>query len=156
MPSTAAAAIADEVRRYGEEILETGGFLLGPKGSQEITVLAFAGQIGILRSWGLFQVHELALDRLFGFADDRGLSIPAQFHSHMLRDELSPTDREHGLRVEEFISAVVPEYRMPPCDPAKWGWWRFDRDQWVRIGAATTGPGGVEIVEFDRGGVRAR
>ena len=56
--------------------------------------------------------------------------------------------------MNEFISAVVPEYRDPPCDPADWGWWSFETDRWVRVGPAAITKGDVDIVVFDEDGVR--
>jgi hypothetical protein len=156
LPTSACAAIADEVRRYGQQALETGGFLLAPQSTLSVSVVAFAGEAGIVRRWNLFQIHELALDRLFTFAADQGLWVPAQFHSHMFGPGLSRTDREDGLCVEEFVSVVVPEFEAPSSDPSGWGWWEYRRGGWHGIPAATEVRDHVEIVEFDREGVRAR
>ena len=68
MPSAAALAIAEEIRRFGRQSLETGGFLLAPEGTDRVTFVALAGDTGIERSWGLFEISAIALDRLFGFA----------------------------------------------------------------------------------------
>jgi len=41
-----------------------------------------AGSAGVMRYRLAFQISELALDHLFGFAGDRGCWVPAQFQSH--------------------------------------------------------------------------
>jgi hypothetical protein len=153
MPDACASAIAAEVRRFGQETLETGGFLLAPVGTTKVSLVAFAGDSGILRRWGLFQIHEIAVGRLFDFAENQGLWIPAQFHSHMFDDELSRTDREYGTSVQGFVSAVVPEYLEPPTDPARWGWWAFDSHRWLRVAAPSVTESGTEVVMFDRDGI---
>jgi hypothetical protein len=102
----------------------------------------------------MFQVSELAMDRLFEFAADRGYWVPAQFHSHLARAFLSVTDQEHGLRVNGFTSAVVPDFADPPASVAAWSWWRFGSGGWVAAPAPHTADGDVEVVIFDEDGVR--
>jgi hypothetical protein len=88
------------------------------------------------------------------FADDHDLWIPAQFHSHELGPFLSLEDKEHGLRLDGFISIVVPNYAGPPSDIRLWGWWRFDSDQWSAAAAAATTDGPTEVLRFDEAGTR--
>src|SRR5260370_41241526 len=106
----AVASIIREVRSYGEHALETGGFLFANTGSEALTGVAMAGEAGITRRRRLFQITERALDRLFTFADDRGLWIPVQFHSHEMAAFMSRTDSEHGLRVQGFVSTIITEF----------------------------------------------
>lgn len=154
LPAMAVDATADEVGTYGKRDVETGGFLLASPDKPEISVVAFAGDVGIVRRRYLFQISERALDRIFTFADDRGLWIPGQFHSHGMGAFLSPTDREHGLRVDGFVSAVIPTYAEPPRDVARWGWWRFADGEWVDVDIGRAGIGAVELVRFDEDGIR--
>ena len=131
LPADAVVPILGEVRAYGATRMETGGFLLAPiDDPTRITTVAFAGTVGITRRYGLFGISGLALDRLFTWADDYDLRIPAQFHSHGGRAFLSPTDLAHGLSVRGFITCVIPYFRDPPRDPSRWGWWKFDGSMW--------------------------
>jgi hypothetical protein len=156
LPGTAIAAITEDVRAYGRERVETGGFFLSPIDDRDqISTLALAGIAGVTRKRGLFVVSGGSLDRLFAWADERQLCIPAQFHSHGGRAFLSSTDRAHGLCVRGFVTCVVPFWSDPSADPARWGWWRFDGVRWVDerrpvVDADRT----VLLVTFDERGVR--
>lgn len=157
LPQAAADAIAEEVRHYGQQDLETGGFMLLPRDATVISVVALSGERGILRRRNLFQISERALDRLFTFSDDKELWAPVQFHSHGFEAFLSPTDEEHGLRVEGFTSVVVPTYANPSAEAGQWGWWRFANGRWVRTAAAgVVNRPTVGLVRFDEAGVSAR
>ena len=107
LPDATGRVIAAEVRRFGRRGVETGGFLLAPEGQRAVTIVAFAGEMGIIRRRLFFQVSALALDQLFGFAGERACWVPGQFHSHATGAFLSFTDQEQGLRVQGFTSAVV-------------------------------------------------
>jgi hypothetical protein len=134
--------------------LETGGFLLAASGTGLASIVAMAGSAGITRHRLAFQVSELALDQLFGFAADRGCWVPAQFHSHAAAAFLSITDREHGLRVHGFTSAVVPDFAHPPAALAAWSWSRFADGCWIAAPCPLAADGGLEVVTFDEDGVR--
>jgi hypothetical protein len=155
VPATAGPVIAEEVRRFGQRDVETGGFFLAPQGQGLVTVVAFAGQAGITRQGLLFQVSALALDQLFGFADQRSCWVPAQFHSHAAGAFLSFTDQQHGLRVSGFTSAVIPRFADPPAGMAAWGWWRFSAQDWTPCQPPQMQGHEVEVVVFDEEGVRA-
>ena len=154
VPQVAVDAILSEVRRYGSGDLETGGFFLVEAGARDtVTAIAMAGQEGIERSWGSFRISATAIDVLFGWADERGLRIPAQFHSHGRGSRLSPIDRREGFNVPRFVSCVVPRYDNPPCEVARWGWWLFSGRAWVATEPASVITGEVETVTFDENGV---
>jgi hypothetical protein len=159
IPASGVTAIVDETAAFGVRDLETGGFLLVPRvssadGGSPVAVIALAGDAGIVRDRGLFQIGERALDRIFVFADHHDLWIPAQFHSHKVDAFLSWTDRRHGLCVEEFISTVIPAYASPPRDLARWGWWQFAPGAWRHTDPGRVTDGTVEVVRFDEAGVR--
>jgi hypothetical protein len=118
-----------------------------------VSAVAFAGDIGIVRYRDVFQISERALDRIFTFADDHDLWIPAQFHSHKADAFLSFTDERHGLCVEEFTSIVIPTYAAPPDDIARWGWWRFTAGRWRDAEPGHVTGGTVQLVRFDEAGV---
>lgn len=152
LPSSAAATVVADVARFGTVRVETGGFLLAPRDSDAVTVVALAGGAGIVRRRDLFQISDLALDRLFAHADKHDLWIPAQFHSHGLGAFMSECDVEHGLSVAGFVTTIVPYFSAPPADPADWGWWHYD-GEWAPIAAprATTAP--ATVIRFDEDGV---
>jgi hypothetical protein len=154
--AAAAERIAEEVTAFGRWSLETGGFLLAPRGNDTLSIVAFAGQAGIVRSRDLFQISERALGRLFEFADGHDLYAPAQFHSHRRGPSLSPTDKDHGLRAEGFTSAVVPRYAGPPRPVIAWGWWSFQAGHWSAVRPPSLVPGEITVVEFDEDGARVR
>src|SRR5437660_1251066 len=110
VPAGAVETITTEIRVYGQQLLETGGFMMLPRGCGTVTTVAFAGITGIVRRQHLFQISARALDRLFTFADDHDLYIPVQFHSHERGAYLSWIDAQHGLRVDGFTSVVIPTY----------------------------------------------
>jgi proteasome lid subunit RPN8/RPN11 len=156
VPAAAGPAIADEVRRYGALDVETGGFLLAPEGTGSVCTVAFAGTSGIIRRRLQLQISEIALDQLFAFAGEEGCWVPAQFHSHVGEAFLSKTDRERGLRVPGFISAVIPGFTDPPACPGTWTWWRFDGTGWHPVGSPRAGHRDLRQVSFDEDGVRDR
>jgi len=148
LPAEAIAIVVADVTRFGALSVETGGFLLAAREDDAIAMVARAGSAGIVRRPDLFQVSDLALDRLFGYADEHDLWIPVQFHSHGLAAFMSPTDVEHGLCVEGFVSTIVPFFAAPPTDPSQWGWWRYE-EAWTPIAppGASTAP--VAAITFD-------
>jgi hypothetical protein len=156
LPEAAIAAITDEVRAYGKQRVETGGFFLSSiEDPEQISTLALAGTAGITRKRGLFRVSGAALDRLFTWADEREMRIPAQFHSHRGRAFLSPTDLTHGLSVRGFVTCIVPFWSDPPDDPGRWGWWRFDGERWTDEPCPPADTRGtVGVVTFDERGVQ--
>jgi hypothetical protein len=156
LPATAGLVIAEEIRRFGQRDVETGGFLLAPQGQGTVTVVAFAGQVGITRQRLLFHVSALALDQLFSFADQRACWVPTQFHSHAAGAFLSFTDQQHGLRVSGFTSAVIPRFADPPAGVTAWGWWRFSSEVWTPCQPPRMEGREVEVVVFDEEGVRAQ
>jgi hypothetical protein len=152
LPFSAAEAIITDVARFGALGVETGGFLLAAREECEVAVVALAGTAGIARRSELFQVSEIALDRLFAFADRNELWIPAQFHSHRFGAFLSACDIDHGLAVDGFVTAVVPHFSAPPTDPGGWGWWRYD-SQWLPVDPPRAALRAVSVVTFDADGV---
>ncbi len=122
IPASGVTAAVDETAAFGVRDLETGGFLLVPRsssadGGSPVAVIALAGDTGIVRDRGLFQISERALDRIFAFADDHDLWIPAQFHSHKVGAFLSRTDQRHGLCVDGVHLSRDPDLRLPTSGP---------------------------------------
>ena len=157
VPTDAVHVVVDDTLAYGKQELETGGFLMAPVGSDSIDGVALAGDSGILRRSGLFQISERALDRLFAYSDERELWLPIQFHSHQFEAGMSRTDALHGLRVEGFISTIVPRFTEPPADVSQWGWWQFRNGAWQsRPPAAVQHSPLTRVVVFDEDGIRER
>jgi proteasome lid subunit RPN8/RPN11 len=154
LPAGVGRAIAVEVGCYGALGVETGGFLLAPEGTGSVSAVAFAGTRGIIRHRLRLQISEIALDQLFGFAEQHSFWVPAQFHSHAGEAFLSQADREYGLRVPGFISAVIPGFAGPPERTDAWAWWRFDGTDWIAAARPRTGYGDMRQVIFDEDGVR--
>jgi hypothetical protein len=149
--------VVQETRYYGEQLLETGGFLLSPTGQETISCVAVGGEAGIIRRPRLFQISEGALDRLFTFADEKGFWIPVQFHSHRFGAFLSETDAEHGLSVDGFISVILPTFADPPRDVRSWGWWQFRTGAWHSCAPASVrGADFDSVIVFDENGVYER
>lgn len=153
VPDAAISIVLADVIPFGTEAVETGGFLLAPRGSETISVVALAGTVGILRSRHLFQISDLALDRLFAYADERDLWIPAQFHSHARAAFMSPTDIDHGLSVEGFVTTIVPHFAAPPAQPSRWGWWQYNRG-WTPISPPHGTTDAVSVITFDQDSIR--
>jgi proteasome lid subunit RPN8/RPN11 len=156
IPPTAATRLCTDIRRYGQSGVETGGFLLTKHGNPTVSVVAVAGTTGIVREYGLFIVTRPAFDTIFTWAEDNELQVRAMVHSHPEEAFMSRTDREGGLRVKDFRSAVVPTFNNPPEDPALWRWWTFTSD-WAptcapRCDSTVTS---TDSVVFDGDGVRA-
>ena len=152
---TGVEALLQDVLRYGQRDLETGGLLLTAPGHRDTVVLALAGTAGIQRQTGLFVITMPALDSIFTYAEESGLQARAMVHSHKRTAFLSRTDRERGLRVRGFLSAVIPTYADPPRHPDRWGWWRHDSD-WhpVEPAALNSTLPATRIVTFGADGVR--
>jgi hypothetical protein len=156
VPAAAAGRLCDDIRRNGQLDLETGGLLLAEPGSAVATVVAIAGTAGIIRGYGLFAITRPAFDAIFTWGEDRGLQVRAMVHSHAEEAFLSRTDREGGLRVKGFISAVVPAFADPPLNPSAWRWWIY-ASGWTPISAPATDMTArrTDAVVFDGDGVRA-
>jgi hypothetical protein len=154
IPESAVGAVLKDVRSFGASHLETGGFFLLPRGGQTVSTVALAGDSGIVRGRNFLQISESALARLFVYADGHDIWAPLQFHSHARGAFLSLTDAAHGLRVEGFVSVVVPNYANPTFDVKAWGWWCFSACEWLPIEPAMTGNGSVAVIRFDEDGIR--
>jgi hypothetical protein len=156
VPAAAAVRLSADIRRYGQAGVETGGLLLTKFGDPTVSVVAVAGTTGIVRRYGLFIITRSAFDAVFTWAEDHQLQVRAMVHSHAEEAFLSRTDREGGLRVKGFYSAVVPTFDNPPEDSALWRWWTFTSD-WTAIEAPRCDPmvTATDSVVFDGDGVHA-
>ena len=148
------AELVDDVHNHGRAGTETGAFLLG-LADQPVTILALAGTAGVTRHRQQFRVTGQAIHRLLSWAGDRELQVVAQAHSHGAAAFLSRTDLRHGFSVEGFTTTVIPYFRMPPQDPADWGWWRYE-GEWIEVEAPGVIDGVATVVVFDEDGVRDR
>lgn len=155
VPGSGVRAILDEVRSFGHQELETGGFLMMPRDETTVSTVALSGTSGIVRRHNLFQISARALDRLFTYAAAYDLWIPIQFHSHGIGAFLSHADETYGLCVEGFISVVIPYFAQPPADMSAWGWWQYTEGQWLERMAAKDADGEISVVSFDEDGVHA-
>ncbi|TDX04026.1 Mov34/MPN/PAD-1 family protein [Kribbella sp. VKM Ac-2566] len=167
LPPAAIQRICDDIRDHGRAGVETGGLLLTGRGQSEVQAVAIAGLAGITRKYGMFLIERPAFDTIFTWAEDHGLQVRAMVHSHGEEAFLSRTDREGGLQVPGFISAVVPTFADPPADPSAWGWWTYRTDpgadrggergsEWTPIPAPAIDDSrrSVTSVVFDGDGVR--
>lgn len=148
------AELVREVRHHGHVPEETGALLLTAPGDREVIAVALAGLDGIQRGEGLFAIILPAFDALFTYAEEQGLQVRAMVHSHPREAFLSYVDRQHGLRVRGFLSAVIPTYRNPPAGPEAWGWWRYDGDWHTAEPAIMVEHGPVaKVFTFDSRGI---
>ncbi len=156
VPAGVATRLCGDIRRHGQSGVETGGLLLTKPGDPVVRVVAVAGTTGIIRRYGLFVITRPAFDAMFTWAEDHNLQVRAMVHSHAEEAFLSRTDREGGLRVRGFYSAVVPTFADPPADPAGWRWWTYGSD-WVQVQAPRLDSTAnlTDCVVFDGDGVRA-
>ncbi len=155
LTEAAVAAIVAEVGRYGSAGVETGGFLLVSRDNSEVTAaVALAGTAGITRRSDQFVISGTVVDLLSEWADDRGLRVVAQLHSHRRAAFLSPIDRRGGVRVDGFISAVIPTFRTPPASPHAWSWFVFTAGLWQPRPPFVTVAGDIETMTFDEDGIR--
>jgi hypothetical protein len=155
LPTPAAAAMIDDVTRYGQLGVETGAMLLASRGSDIVSAVALLGTDGVIRRAGLFVVTMPVIDQLFTFAEDNDLRVRAQLHSHQNQAFLSPTDRNGNIRILGFSAAVVPTFADPPANPDRWGWWTYDGSEWIISAPATLRPHlGARTFTVDAGGIR--
>jgi hypothetical protein len=152
LPDRMPARIAAEARVAGADLVETGGFILAAE-QGPASVLALTGEKGITRRRDLFHVSGLALAALFEWAEDRELTVAAQWHTHGRRAFLSDTDLEHGFNVPGFTTTVVPYYRQASPDANDWGWWTFDSGEWVAVSAPDSVPAFFSVITFEEGRV---
>jgi hypothetical protein len=155
LTEAAVAEIVAEVGQYGSAGVETGGFLLVSRANSEVTAaVALAGAAGITRRCDQFVISGTAVDLLSEWADGRGLRVVAQFHSHRTAAFLSPIDGRAGVRVDGFISAVIPTFRTPPASPDAWSWFVFTAGLWQPRSPLITIAGDIETMTFDEDGIR--
>lgn len=153
LPAGMTQTIARVARAAGTELVETGGFILGRPGSGAGTVLALTGDSDVDRQKHLFHVGGLALATLFDWAEERELSVLAQWHTHRYKAFLSDTDLEHGFNVRGFHTSVVPDYETASPDPADWGWWTYTGDEWTPAAAPAVGNAAFLTITFEKGRV---
>ncbi|MFJ1973707.1 hypothetical protein ACIO93_34175 [Streptomyces sp. NPDC087903] len=151
----ALTTFVDDVRRYGQLARETGAFFLTAPEHRDVTVVALAGESGIERAYGRFVIGLPAIDKVFSYAEKRGLQVRAMLHSHPRSAFLSRTDLQYSLRVRGFVNAVVPNFAAPPSSPADWGWWQY-YGEWAVCSPAIADPDcpSACAVTFDAEGVR--
>lgn len=149
--------MADEVFRWGALGAETGAFLLRPrKGLSLPGVVALAGLSGVERRVDQFAMSGACMDRLSEWAEENEYRIAAQVHSHLDEAFLSPIDRVGGLRMEGFISGVVPNFAEPDPFSGSWGWWTFRDGDWRTRESRDVIDEEVTVLVFDEGGVVVR
>jgi hypothetical protein len=154
LPDGALERLTAHIATYGGQDLETGAFLLAPAGAPALlAVLALAGAHGITRQPDHFSIAGEALEQLFAWAEGHQLQVRAQVHSHSGPAVLSHADRNHGLNVPGFTTAIVPFFADPPRTPAAWGWWRCEDGDWRTVPPTAVNAHPVSIVSFDAGGV---
>lgn len=157
IPTALATPVVEEVAHYGAMRLETGGLLVAPRGSTDVTGIAIAGARGIVRRPDLFQISEHALDVLFTYVDERDLWVPCHVHSHRFGAFMSHTDASHGINVEGFTCTIIPNFERPSSAATDWNWWTFTAGSWRSIAPPRMRDDGVrELLTFDEDGVRER
>jgi hypothetical protein len=155
LPDNAREALRRCVAGYGQLDVETGALLMCLSGTDDVSVVALAGHAGVIRRYGLFVLTLPVIDQVFTFAEDMGLQIRCQVHSHGGPAFLSPTDKRGNLRVNGFIAAVIPNFADPPQQPSSWGWWTFEEGAWQASEPATTDPNSTaKILTVDADGIR--
>lgn len=137
LPQNAATNLTDHVSSYGRRSVETGALLICEPDSALVQVLALAGEAGVTRRYGLFVLSVPVIDSAFTYAEDHGLQVRAQVHSHAGEAFLSPIDKRGNLNMKGFIVAVIPDFCTPPHDPSAWGWWTFNAGEWAPSQPAT-------------------
>jgi hypothetical protein len=153
----AVAAVVADVARYGAAGVETSGFLLVPRSDPTMTaVAAMAGAAGITRCPDQLIISGAAVDVLSEWADNHDLRVAVQFHSHAAAAFLSPIDRRGGIRIDGFISTVLPTFHAPPAATARWGWFVFADGDWNPRPALATVAGGIQTIRFDEDGIGDR
>ncbi|MCU1694672.1 MAG: hypothetical protein JWR34_735 [Mycobacterium sp.] len=130
LPNGAIQQLIEHVKTYGRNEVETGALLMCSPNSDTVRAVALAGARGVTRRYGLFVLSMRVIDSAFSYAEDRGLQVRAQVHSHAGAAFLSPTDKKGNLTMNGFIAAVIPNFRNPPRDPESWGWWTFGAGAW--------------------------
>jgi hypothetical protein len=154
LTESAVSSMVAHVAEYGITGVESGGFLLAPAGATvEVVALAGSAQAGIVRRPEQLIISGAAIEVLCEWADDAGLRIVAQFHSHRRGTSLSPIDKVGGMRVQEFVSIVIPRFANPETDASSWGWWHFDSRTWRTRAAFDVVTGRTRTIVFDEGGV---
>jgi hypothetical protein len=155
VPPRALDAFVDGVRHHGQLGQETGAFFLTAPEHRDVVVVALAGEAGVERAYGQFVIGLPAIDKIFTYAEQRGLQVRAMLHSHPRAAFLSRTDLEYSLRVRGFVNAVVPTFAAPSADPAHWGWWQYD-GEWTACSPAAPDPAcpAAGVITFDAEEVR--
>jgi hypothetical protein len=155
LPDNAREALCRCVIDYGRLGVETGALLMCPPNSHDVSVVALAGQSGVIRQYGLFVLTLPVIDQAFTFAEDMGLQVRCQVHSHGGPAFLSPTDERGNLRINGFIAAVIPNFVDPPPQPPSWGWWTYSGESWQASGPATTVSNSTaKVLTIDADGIR--
>lgn len=157
IPTAAAVMVHADVTDHGRLDVETGCFLLAPRGTNTVTTVALAVSRGIVRHPYHFSVSRRAISQLFRHLTAHDLTILAQVHSHRGPAGLSETDLNHGYSVEGFTSAIIPFYQRPPFSPSEWGWWCYQDRSWTTTEPfeLTNDAPADHPIAFDEDGVHA-
>ena len=129
LPGAAAAAVVAEVARHWPGRRSRLAGSCSPSAAADRSrSWALAGVAGIRRRRDLLQISEVALTPCSPHADEHGLWIPAQFHSHARAGSFM-------VRVRPSSTACAwtgshddrPSLRRAAwLDPSRWGWWRYE------------------------------
>jgi len=116
LPEPAFRASLDEMAIDGRAGNEGLALWLGHKQGESALVthvMCLRGQ-GVLKRPALLIVDPSAMNAVTAAAVEHGLMLIGQVHSHGegYGVDLSPTDRESGIRVPYYLSVVVPGYAL--------------------------------------------
>jgi hypothetical protein len=156
LPSETSSLVTGDVAKWGAQRCETGLFLLAAPGriDTSVDVIAWPGEVGVIRRRDAFAVSGVALARLFDWATDHERAVVALVHSHGEAAFLSSVDLDHGFSVPGFISAIVPFYKEPSSNISVWGWWRFTDGEWDDLPTPREDDLSFTEITFDERGVQ--
>lgn len=136
VPEAACEQTREAVLPAGRRGTESGVFWLGTRAATSIVrTVAMPIGVGVIEEPWRWSVSAELYGAVAAYAKPRGLTLLAVVHTHLSArvPHLSRTDRMQGLKVQDALAVIIGS-AGEERDPARWGWFVYDRGDYRDIG----------------------
>lgn len=116
-------ALADDLRRRGDDCRESGAFLLGSSDEHRRKFVAWVAYDDLdvdALSEGYVRLGTAAFTKLWAICGERNLEVVADVHTHPGNPRQSISDREHPMvSIPGHMAIIVPNFAQGVVLPGK-------------------------------------